>query len=137
MKLDDIIFRGQDVKGKWWRGTPVRETNKEKDKWRICIDKYDRMQAEVKPETIGQYTGSQDSDDKKIFEGDIVKITKNKTVIYNKEVKWDNEKKALGINYYMFGKIFVLTLDLITSFDSVEIIGNIFDNPELLEEETK
>jgi len=65
-----------------------------------------------------QYTGLKDKQDKKIWEGDIVKI--NNRIGY---VLWDKE-----------GSWYISDNGLITQFDTtfIEIIGNIYENPELI-----
>lgn len=78
----------------------------------------------VDPETIGQYTGLADMNGNKIFEGDIV---------------WDNYKKERGIVQWDNDTArFIITCSTFTvDCDSVcgeelEIVGNVYDNPELL-----
>lgn len=76
-------------------------------------------------DTVGQYTGLTDKNGVKIFEGDIVRIG--------------------GVNYLViFNTLggcaeFALKDDAPFGFDYVnvpmEVVGNIYDNPELLEEE--
>ena len=78
---------------------------------------------EVIPETVGQYTGVTDKNDTKIFEGDIVTMPsyhggKHKTVVYFK-----NGKFAVDGSNYSFKDICPRNM---------EVIGNIHDNPELL-----
>lgn len=79
----------------------------------------------VDPETVGQYTDLTDTNGRKIFEGDIVWDSYDED--YGK-VEWDNDMAKFIITYSTF------TVD----FDSVygeelEIVGNVYDNPELLE----
>ena len=83
------------------------------------------IQVEVDPETVGQYTGLNDKTDKngkKIFEGDVVATPKyNGVVVYGTGcycIKHGNNSPAIDI--------------VMNDFD-VYIIGNIYDNPELME----
>lgn len=78
----------------------------------------------VNPETIGQYTGLKDKNGTKIFEGDIVAMPdygggKHKAVVYFKGGKFAVD----GSNYHF--------KDIAPK--RMEVIGNIHDNPELLE----
>lgn len=98
----------------------------------------------AKPETVGQYTGLNDKNGKKIFEGDIVEenpVTHfDRTTLpcmvefkdgmfgmwvkkLNQKGKWIKVWEALCTRYEWDGE----------SHTRLEIIGNIHDNPELLE----
>ena len=82
---------------------------------------------EVAPETVGQFTGLTDKNGTKIFEGDVVKdaYVLGK-VIYNTE-----QEDFDGAASFMIDDIF----DGPQSYrfwSSVEVIGNIHDNPELI-----
>lgn len=76
--------------------------------------------------TLGQFTGLTDKNGKKIFEGDIVQGK-------------DRLEKHLEVFGYIDHKngSFVITGDFMTHYRwldyEVEVIGNIYDNPELLE----
>lgn len=79
----------------------------------------------VDPETVGQYTGLTGTNGNKIFEGDIV---------------WDNYEEERGIVQWDNDTArFIITCSTFTvDFDSVygkelEIVGNVYDNPEHLE----
>jgi uncharacterized phage protein (TIGR01671 family) len=89
----------------------------------------------VEPTTVGQYTGLKDKKGKKIYEGDIIKISGDyKPGIYT--VIWDSYRVAWWLknvkqrerehddDYYQL---------LDNTWQDREIIGNIHDNPELLE----
>ena len=84
---------------------------------------------EVIPETVGQYTGLTDKRGTKIFEGDIVKFYNGDGEYSPYEVRWQDS----GFSVLMNGNP-----DLFDELDDFfsrrcEIIGNIYDNPELLE----
>lgn len=90
---------------------------------------------EVIPETVGQYTGLTDKNGKKIFKGDICRDNHN---IY--WIVWNMH----GWQCKTIGGKFVLTLGCRfplwqwdnckeNGYRSLEVIGNIHDNPELFE----
>ena len=78
---------------------------------------------EVIPETVGQYTGLTDKNEKKIFEGDILRDDDNEE---NGVVEFDE-----GEYFVVFGN--VCTHGITDIARSCYVIGNIHDNPELLE----
>lgn len=81
----------------------------------------------VIPETVGQYTGLTDKNGVKIFEGDIVQAIE---CIY--VIMWDSVRAM----FYLRGPISRVSVDFYNYFASdLIVIGNIYDNPELLKKE--
>ena len=118
--MREILFRGKTEKGEWIEGFYVKDVIET-----YIYDRYrnTRMQSVI-PETVGQYTGLTDKNGKKIFEGDIIKGYWNVTlVIFYDEVSTSYRvKTSTGHerepSYY--------------GVEKFEVIGNIHDNPELL-----
>lgn len=78
---------------------------------------------EVEPETVGQYTGIDDREGEKIFEGDIFKIGAENNIY---TVRFDY---GCFLAYEDDVQVGILA-ELSTMF--IKKIGNIYDNPELL-----
>ena len=84
----------------------------------------------VDPETVGQYTGVRDKNGKRIFEGDIIEVDR----IYDTPqprprrftVEWEESSGFFPLTIWDGGDYFINT-------NYCKVIGNIHDNPELLE----
>lgn len=128
--MREILFRGRDTDGVWHEGfycvfngkshriyTGYAETD--------CGDYYPDY-FNVDPDTVGQYIGLIDKNGTKIFEGDIVNFKTPAYFFRNCRVKYESQfarfctADSKGYEYPM-DKTF-----------NYEIIGNEFDNPELL-----
>lgn len=134
--MREILFRGKDMFGKWIQGDLLQYLGS-----RILHIAQNYTGAggqEVVPETVGQYTGITDDNGKKIFEGDILKVVNNK---YKKTyiTKVCTYFNTLCVNpngkYYEFTPIGFENAIWDDESYEIEVIGNIYDNPELLEVE--
>ena len=82
-----------------------------------------------------QSTGLKDKNSKEIFEGDIVKY-KSGCNTYTEEVAYDKNFAGFGVRDANADIIFTFW-ELAEDIDLIplEVVGNIYENPELLEEE--
>ena len=134
--MREIKFRGKRINiDEWVYGFYFqRNSEDERNKWHFIHDG-EHIQYMIKPETIGQYTGLKDKNGKEIYEGD---ITNHGIVEYNKRLTWDGAGSPHPGFYfkqaYSYGEDGELSYH--TGFDDVEILGNIYENPELLEADT-
>ena len=126
-----IKFRGKSIDGKeWLYGDLVSSVDKKR--FAILVnDKESYDECEVAPKTVGQFSGLYDCNGKKIYEGDILKWDKDGLLYVVKF--WDGMFYASvkECNDGMFGGF---PLHALTKHDyrKCEIVGNMYDNPELL-----
>lgn len=125
----EILFRGkhihaisknQHLDGKWIKGylAAANYINSPELEGEFLVDE----------ETTGQYIELNDAYDKKIFDGDILEFEnwdgeKSRYIVFWNKTEWNAREITTGaIEDFCFW-----------DSDKWEIIGNIFDNPELLE----
>ena len=120
--MREIKFRGKSLKdGKWVYGYYVLRPFQTH-----CIYGSDFVE-EIAPDTLGQYIGLKDKDGREIYEGDIVHYrAATEDSFPNPTAEYD------GVVYYdecgelCFGNF------LAAYCSSVLVLGNIYENPELL-----
>lgn len=133
--MREILFRGKRIDNSEWVygslvycpvdneiGTIV--VFAEEDEAGFIIGEH----VEVDLNTVGQYTGITDKNGKKIFEGDILDLPRW-YVAYCGNL---NEGFHMNAGWYQVRDNFESWVELECELDH-EIIGNIHDNPELLE----
>lgn len=127
--MREIKFRGRDTDGNWHYGDLLRYVRDSYDM--IIPDGYansDNLYDDVVSvdyETVGQFTGLKDSTGKEIYEGDIIKTQESEIGI----IVWENDLG--GFRARLADNSFYTLTALFASMFSV--IGNVYDNPELLE----
>lgn len=149
MKVRKIIFRGKRIdNGEWVYGSFCMDAVEQKNGpcgvdgfIRLYDSDKGKMQMhEVDRETVGQYTGLTDLHGKKIFEGDFIKIrfeSDSPTNPYEPIVWYDLAKVFWSSEHYGWYATFAsgeeLSMWEYDNPDDVESVGNVHDNPELLE----
>ena len=119
-----IKFRAQDIASNKWLFGDIRHHKND-----VCIFEQGGNRGEqVKPETVGQFTGLTDKDGKEIYEGDVIRInlTDGSTTISS--VVW-NRRGYWGCDIYINHVVQLGLIDKVR----IEVVGNIHDNPELIE----
>lgn len=124
----EVLFRGKSVEtNEWVYGSYILE--KYSNTPYICYFEYGTFvnikQVEVIPETVGQYIGLNDKQNKPIFEGDIAEVDARDDVFL---VKYDEDDAIWFISNCNDNLSF---RENISNYNCV-VIGNIYDNPELL-----
>lgn len=78
-----------------------------------------------------QYTGRKDKNEKEIYEGDILE-TEGKLGV----VRWDEVESRFRVYFASTGHSIAYNYP-ISSFHNYKLVGNIYENPELVEESPK
>lgn len=130
--MREILFRGKTNKGEWVEGSYYKQTEfyGSTVNYHIIISSKDELEDNmidfnvVNPKTVGQFTGMLDKNGKKIFEGDILNGESGLHRVYYDRVYCRFEWARLKGNY---------KISFADYADGYEIVGNIYDNPELFD----
>lgn len=139
--MREILFRGKITQDEWvygfYENVKLEEATIHYINGKIVASK-----------TVGQYTGLTDKNGKMIFEGDIVKVTYTEKRQYQGVAYDDKHSCVEEIFYSEESACFMLKITLkdipmyrplhnfenLAMIESIEVIGNIYDNPELMME---
>ena len=140
--MREILFRAKRKnwcelpKKEWWvEGYPVKYPSGKIEIHEKCIDPPDILKiTEIAPETICQFTGICDKNGKRIWENDIVHRA------YHSEddciIVWNDGRFCFKTIHGQYNQDPMTLLSICFVQNTVErltVIGNIFDNPELME----
>ena len=129
--MREILFRGKRIdNGEWVEGNfcAVEKLDCSGDEYFIIEHAANGGQHQVDPETVGQYTGLTDKHGTKIFEGDIICYNGGKEVVYfDTSVNIPCFTTGVGRGSSTAPHPYKISKRHI-------VIGNIHDNPELLED---
>lgn len=138
--MREIKFRGKTIceQPRWAYGSLIQYEDVSADIHGIDIFKDSEnsvMFTQVDQNTIGQFTGLKDNNGVEIYEGDIVVVTNLMVDGFDEQmltsIVYDEELACFDFKASDRQRcVCTSVLDV-----ELEVIGNIFDNPELLEKE--
>ena len=129
----EILFRGKRTdNGEWVNGyvTRIKHSDDNGNAESYYFNALDKSgwvaECVVSAETVGQYTGLTDRNGRKIFDGDIILFEKKKYFVV-----WLDSIASFVAKPFEEGRCWPCMN--VGTMKEAEVIGNIFDNPELME----
>lgn len=133
--MREIKFRGfSKYLCKWLYGDLEHVEQDHVRIWPIHASKDNRAD-DVSPESVGQYTGLKDSKGQEIYEGDILAFE----ILRGKNSRGCVEYSNKGARYVVRfqREKYERELSFVCALGKPVIIGNTYENPELLEQKVK
>lgn len=124
--MREILFRAKRIdNGEWVEGLPQKMWGE----WHIINSDDENTAYPIVQKTVSQYTGLKDKNGNRIWENDIVRIK-------NSMDEGIGNIEFYGGMWYVDGEPSNSLHDIVEYDDGeLEVIGNIFDTPELLKGE--
>lgn len=146
--MREILFRGKAANGEWVYGIYghghkiIRQTGELSDAQDFICPVGGTANVWYVVDSVGQYTGLKDKNGNKIFEGDILETEGFDGTVYRDVVCFGrfNDDDNRGTEYIGFyvksGNYTTSLLEMpLGEHNYCGVIGNIYDNPELIPEE--
>ena len=136
--MRQIKFRAQDIASNKWLYGDLRHHKDD-----VCIFEQGCTKGEqVKRETVGQFTGLTDEFDREVYEGDIIMLDGSpemgaRVVVFYEEsfniaTRKEYDYLRQGAHPYLNDYAHMDCLNTWSNSGLVRVVGNIYDNPELL-----
>ena len=138
--MRQLKFRAQEIASNKWLYGDLRHHKDD-----VCIFEQGGLNGEqVKRDTIGQFTGLTDEFDREVYEGDIImldgspEMSARVVVFYEESFNIATRKEydylLQGAHPYLNDYAHMDCLNTWSNSGLVRVVGNIYDNPELLED---
>lgn len=129
--MREILFRGRRIDNEEWIEGDLAHSH-----GRTYCGFYFETISQVDPATVGQFTGLKDKNGKRIFEGDIFQCNDARGYVrfgtYASAYSSGDTHVGFFIEWIV-DRMLRIDLAFWTNQREIEVIGNIHDNPELLE----
>ena len=137
--MRQIKFRGKSLRdGEWFYGNLFERDTK----GNTHITTLERGCLVIDPDTVGQYTGLHDRKDREIYEGDVLFVEFDDRSGGNQLVGWNEKTASWGVmdaySYHSYRQRKLrryhnhILLAYLKEASICEVVGNIHDNPELM-----
>lgn len=139
--MREFLFHGKRIdNGEWVEGYLVKRPSAiqigDYSPWYIFVPPVDPDDDggcyNVDPATVGQYTGRTDKNKRRVFEGDIIRLCNGIPGFDIGAILWDDNDQAYLIVMDTAEKVLLDDFGNYGRPEYYEVIGNIYDNPELV-----